>query len=422
MLFRSGSAGAAGADGYTVTLSNEYIEIPTGADRKPTSATTYSCTVSVYKGTTALTPTTSTPADGQFRVQTGTAPTGITVAQSTAGTITLTTSTATAIADVSSLTLTITPYGASAITAVISISANMNAVTVTTKTLAEQTADQFTWIVASGTSASNFTLTSRMATLISDEIDLTGYVTFSNLQTSGQTIINADNLTTGTINAANVNLKGALSCLDSAGDATGNLNLVTADLYTSYVTGSNYMFGMSIDSRASGYNFGVGVQYSDANNTRPEMAMLWTPLSGVSCTWDESNHTGTLDIFAENNVFIWTDILYFDGTAKWWSSDRRVKSEVDYNVDRFLGAFDALRPCSFLYNSSRDGRRNIGMIAQDVEKALQDNGIDVGKINLVGTSSKTGQYFLDYDQFIPILIAKVQSQQKQIDALEAKLS
>ena len=36
-----------------------------------------------------------------------------------------------------------------------------------TKTVANQTADKFTWLVDSGTSASNFTLTSRVAELIS---------------------------------------------------------------------------------------------------------------------------------------------------------------------------------------------------------------------------------------------------------------
>lgn len=69
-----------------------------------------------------------------------------------------------------------------------------------------QTADKINWIVKSGTSASNFTLTDRAIKLVADNIDLDGYVTFTNLKTSGQTVINAGNITTGTIDASKVNV------------------------------------------------------------------------------------------------------------------------------------------------------------------------------------------------------------------------
>ena len=69
-----------------------------------------------------------------------------------------------------------------------------------------QTADKINWIVKSGTSASNFTLTDRAISLVADNIDLDGYVTFTNLRTSGQTVINAGNITTGTIDASRVNV------------------------------------------------------------------------------------------------------------------------------------------------------------------------------------------------------------------------
>ena len=57
------------------------------------------------------------------------------------------------------------------------------------------------------------------------EIDLTGMVTFSNLETSGQTVINADNITTGKITAVDiegVNITG--SKISSTGDL-GTLNI-----------------------------------------------------------------------------------------------------------------------------------------------------------------------------------------------------
>jgi len=65
----------------------------------------------------------------------------------------------------------------------------------------EQTANKIDWIVASGTSSSNFTLSSRVISLVSSGIDITGYVTFNALKTAGQTIINGSNITTGSISA-----------------------------------------------------------------------------------------------------------------------------------------------------------------------------------------------------------------------------
>lgn len=44
-----------------------------------------------------------------------------------------------------------------------------------------QLADKFSWVVAQGTSSSNFTLTSRVAELVSEQINLHGLVTFSGL-------------------------------------------------------------------------------------------------------------------------------------------------------------------------------------------------------------------------------------------------
>lgn len=63
---------------------------------------------------------------------------------------------------------------------------NANSTANNAQTIASQTADKFTWIVKSGTSASNFTLTDRTAQLVSDEINLKGLVKFSGLTSSTQ--------------------------------------------------------------------------------------------------------------------------------------------------------------------------------------------------------------------------------------------
>ena len=70
-------------------------------------------------------------------------------------------------------------------------------------TKVQQKADRIDWIVDSRSgSSSTFTLTSRMATLVADNINLTGYVTFNALKEKGKTTINGDNITTGEIDAS----------------------------------------------------------------------------------------------------------------------------------------------------------------------------------------------------------------------------
>ena len=61
----------------------------------------------------------------------------------------------------------------------------------TVETLAEQTADKFTWLVSSGTGSTNFTLTDRVAELVADQINLSGLVTFSGLDSNAQEKINS---------------------------------------------------------------------------------------------------------------------------------------------------------------------------------------------------------------------------------------
>ena len=72
-------------------------------------------------------------------------------------------------------------------------------------TKATQLADKFNWLVKSGTSATDFTLTDRTATLISQYINLNGLVTFSGLNSDTQSKIN---------NATNV-ANNAVSRLDA---------------------------------------------------------------------------------------------------------------------------------------------------------------------------------------------------------------
>lgn len=57
-----------------------------------------------------------------------------------------------------------------------------------------QTADKINWVVASGTSAATMTLTQEAIDLVAQGINIAGYVTFSSLETAGQSVINGNNI------------------------------------------------------------------------------------------------------------------------------------------------------------------------------------------------------------------------------------
>ena len=70
---------------------------------------------------------------------------------------------------------------------------NANSTANNAQTIANQTASKFQWIVKSGNSATNFTLTDRTAQLVADSINLKGLVTFKGLDSSTQKKINDAN-------------------------------------------------------------------------------------------------------------------------------------------------------------------------------------------------------------------------------------
>lgn len=92
-----------------------------------------------------------------------------------------------------------------------------------------QTADKINWLVKDGTSSTDFTLTSRAASLISECIDFTGYVKFNDLQQSGSTAINGNNIITGTLSADKISV-GDLSALSAS---IGGWTLNSSGLSTS---------------------------------------------------------------------------------------------------------------------------------------------------------------------------------------------
>lgn len=98
------------------------------------------------------------------------------------------------------------------------------------ETKAEQTATKFSWLVKSGDSASNVTLTDHMYDVIAENINLTGKVTFSSLNAEAQKKINDIDTKAGNAQtSANNALTSAKQYTDNAvgGVEVGGVNLIS---------------------------------------------------------------------------------------------------------------------------------------------------------------------------------------------------
>ena len=117
-----------------------------------------------------------------------------------------------------------------------------------------------------------------------------------------------------------------------------------------------------------------------------------------------------------------------DGTVI-YSSDKNVKNSIEYDLSRYRQFLLDLKPCRFKYNEGQSGRYHIGMIAQDMEKSLAENGLTPmdfsGWCKMPIRNEKheiTGYtYGIRYDTLIPLNTMMIQELVKRLDALETKL-
>lgn len=108
----------------------------------------------------------------------------------------------------------------------------------TTVSSVSQTADKINWLIKSGTSETDFTMTDRTVDIISSSITLTGYVKFSDLSQSGSTSIDGSNITTGTISADRIDVSKLKVNKIYAGTTYDTIAIDCATSGTLYIGGS----------------------------------------------------------------------------------------------------------------------------------------------------------------------------------------
>ena len=259
-----------------------------------------------------------------------------------------------------------------------------------------QKIDNISLEVSNGTSSSWISLYVGGVEVASERVKFTGDIVFESDLASGSTEISGDCITTGQILADYIKLGGQMEVYKTlSGSACGG--------YIGYMTGMT-----ATGSTTSGIGICDDTESAVMICTNAGARMGYDGTSSVVCT------SGKVTLTADDEIVVDGTLKQSDGTVI--TSDRKAKKHISYKrVDKYLEVFDQLRPCVFRLKGR--SRRHLGFIAQEVESAMQAAGIDSADFAALCIDERGG-YGLRYEEFIPLLVAKVQRLEERLKKLE----
>ena len=267
-------------------------------------------------------------------------------------------------------------------------------------------------VVQNGEASSSITLTANGVGISSQTISFSGMVTFAGLA-GGTTTIDGACIKTGTIDADRVkvnSLYGQYVYLNNAyGIAMGQFSITGAQTAFAAVDLTSYGALRLTAQRGAAYveaeAYGTEIECYDRVYTR-----------GALVTRDGSS--------LGDSVWRWSDV--YANNAAIQTSDLTVKRDLEYGLSHYDGLFDALRPMSFRFVDGESGRRHLGLGAQDVERAMAENGVSDMEFAGFIKSPREGvdefDYALRYGEFIPLCIDQIQRLKGRVDELERRMS
>ena len=262
----------------------------------------------------------------------------------------------------------------------------------------EQTVNSITLSVQNSDDRSYIDLSINGITVSSETIRFTGDVVFESDLANGNTTISGDCITTGEISARYIKLGGQMDVYES-------LNGRVIGGYFGYMEG--------VSAGGSNTN-GLGLLGPTERST-----VICTN-SGVRMGFDGENTI----VCTSTQVSITGDTVFINGEPQ-SSSDARLKTDVQYNVDDYLNVFDKLKPATFIYDGHK--RRHMGFIAQEIQEILKEEGIPESNFAALCTEVPNeerpmGMYSLRYGELQIMTVAKVQQMDKRLKELEAKIN
>lgn len=336
----------------------------------------------------------------------------------------------------------------------------------------DQKVDNIRISVSNGSTSSTITLTVDGVTVSSQNITMSGLVTYTGLS-SGTTTINGACIKTGTIDADRLNLTGAISFSDLSTSVQNDINdaysmasqaqsdvvdigdTVNGWTYgsTTYIDGTRIMSGTVSASTIQG---GTIELLDSSERTAGEISLNGSSSARYSVDIYSDGalrvRAGSGDLYLEdgsgNNI--WLDAsqgaAFFDCTVvpngddryncgtspnRWaavysasgvlTTSDELKKNTITALPEKYLTLLDNLEPVMFKYDDGTSGRFHTGFIAQDVKTAMDAAGVtDMEFAGWCQDVDAEGNdtYFLRYHEFAALMLAKIKQLEARIAELE----
>ena len=271
-----------------------------------------------------------------------------------------------------------------------------------------QTVNSFTLSVDNGETSSWIYLDAGRVEMGAVKIQFTGVVVFSDLDGSSGTIIDGGAIDTDTLYLDSL-YGNTIYLYDRSGDIGAEIQMTGA------ASAESGAFDLTSGAlRFSAFEGDVFIQSYDGFVTLDG----W---SGVSCHGDFLPGANDRYNLGDGGL-VWADIYAASGTIN--TSDREKKEAIVYGLYKLDGMLDKLEPCTFRFRDGTSGRSHAGFIAQDVEEALEELGLTTADFaGLVKSPREDGgyDYFLRYNEFIPINTWEIQKLKARVAELEARL-
>jgi hypothetical protein len=129
--------------------------------------------------------------------------------------------------------------------------------------------------------------------------------------------------------------------------------------------------------------------------------------------------TNTIDIGQSSSKQfrnVYAKQFYQNGTAI-STSDRRKKTNIKDIAKKYIDFFKRLKPRSFRFKDGESGRTHTGFIAQEVEEAAAESGINNKDLAFICIDEE-GNYGLRYEELIAIQTQVIQDLMARVERLE----
>ena len=99
------------------------------------------------------------------------------------------------------------------------------------------------------------------------------------------------------------------------------------------------------------------------------------------------------------------------------TSDKNKKKDIkSLDLESITRFCNGLNPVSYKLIDGESGRTHFGLIAQEVEEAMQNANLT--SMDFAGFIKDGNNYFLRYEEFIPLIIKIIQNLEKRVSDLD----